>query len=69
MIHLLTPVFAGIMAFAAWVVAIFWLFSALTANELEDGGTKRGSEDGRSFLQNLVRWWVNWLDGEMLWGA
>lgn len=65
LVYFFSPFAAALAAFAAWIFAFFWTFSALTANEVADGGSKRGCDDGRKLVRGLVGWWLWWLDGSL----
>lgn len=65
LVCLLCPFAATVASFAACIFAFFWIFSTLTANELADGGRKRGFDDGLKLARGLVGSWVWWLDGSL----
>lgn len=65
---LLTPVLSLPTSISAFILAIFWMFSALTTDETADperAAGRRTLDDGRWLAKRLRRWWLRWLGGEL----
>lgn len=56
-VQLLSPFLSLGMMIAAWVVAVFWVSSAVVG---DPAGTDR-RDDGRETVMALRNWWENWL--------
>lgn len=71
---LVTPILAVPMAFAALVVALWWIMSAITANDVADGFSEErpkkegqgGFDEGQRLARGLRQWWIGWLSGDKL---
>ena len=69
---LLSPGLSISMACAAFVVALWWIMSAITANEVADGVSgdhpkkegQGGFDEGQRLARKLRIWWIGWLSGE-----
>ena len=57
MVHLLSPALAVGVVVWSWVVAFYWLCSAVVGNP--DG--LDGRNDGRELVLATRRWWEKWL--------
>lgn len=56
-IHLLSPFLSFVMMFAAWVLAVYWISSAVVG----DPGGQDKRDDGKECVLTLRRWWEKWL--------
>ena len=57
MVHILSPFLSFVMMFAAWVLAVYWVSSAMVGDPA--GQDKR--DDGKETVLGLRRWWERWL--------
>ncbi|KAI7240066.1 hypothetical protein KC330_g1516 [Hortaea werneckii] len=57
MVHILSPFLSFVLMFVAWVLAAYWLVSAMVGDPA--GMDKR--DDGRESVLSLRRWWEYWL--------
>lgn len=55
--NMVAPFYAGAIAAAAWVAAIFWSYTAILGNP--DGKEER--DDGREAVLSVRGWWERWL--------
>ena len=56
-VHVLSPFLSFGMMFVAWVLAVYWLSSAMVG---DPGGMDR-RDDGRESVLSLRGWWEYWL--------
>lgn len=56
-VNILAPVYAMIIAMAAWVGGVFWFYTAILGNP--DGNEER--DDGREAVLTVRGWWEKWL--------
>ena len=56
-VHLLAPLYAVVIAMAAWVGGFFWFYTAILGNP--DGKEER--DDGRETVYTVREWWENYL--------
>jgi len=54
---MLSPALAGGLAVWSWVVAAYWICSAIVGNP--DG--LDGRNDGRELVLQTRRWWLSWV--------
>lgn len=70
-VHLLSPLLSIPVFFAAIVVALWWIMSAITADDTADGFSSErprregqgGFDEGQKLARGLRLWWVGWLSG------
>ena len=73
-VHLLSPLVSIPMVFAAIIVALWWIMSAITADDTADGFDAEhprregqgGFDEGQNLARGLRNWWVGWLSGQVL---
>ena len=56
-VHLLSPFLSFVMMFAAWILAVYWVSSAVVGDPA--GQDKR--DDGKETVLGLRNWWERWL--------
>ena len=61
-VNVFAPLYAMVMAIAAWVGGIFWFYTAILGNP--DG--KEDRDDGREAVLAVRGWWENWLSYGMI---
>lgn len=73
-VHLLSPLISIPMFFSAFVVALWWIMSAITADDTADGFTQDhprregqgGFDEGQNLARGLRLWWIGWLSGQVM---
>ena len=73
-ILLLSPPLSLPFVCAALVVALWWIMSAITANDVADGISEEqprrerhgGFDEGQRLARGLRHWWIGWLSGDKL---
>ena len=71
-VHMISPILSVPMFFAAFVVSLWWIMSAITANDTADGFTQDhprregqgGFDEGQNLARALRLWWIAWLSGQ-----
>ena len=56
-VNIFAPIYATVIAVAAWVGGAFWFYTAILGNP--DGRDQR--DDGREAIFTVNRWWERWL--------
>ena len=56
-VNLVSPIYAGPIAIAAWTAAVFWFYAAILGNP--DG--RDGRDDGVAAVMAVRGWWESWL--------
>lgn len=57
LVHVVSPFLSFVMMFAAWVLAVYWISSAVVGDPA--GQDKR--DDGKETVLGLRKWWESWL--------
>ena len=58
-VSVLSPIYAAVIAVAAWVAAFFWAYAAILG---DPDGLGQPHDDGRAAVLRVRRWWERWLE-------
>ena len=72
-VHFLSPLLSMPLLFAAVVVVLWWIMSAITANDTADGFNNErprkegqgGFDEGQRLARGLRMRWVGWISGNL----